>query len=134
MAKAANAKLQQPQLNMNADAGYSNGEQFQACEDAGITVSVPLTVRLTIKVEALSFSIVRTSMAIRQWPVLATTAERRQSRNGTGVAGLQSEKSDQGATSTKANGVGEPRFHTACTWLPLFVLDTISYTVSSRCR
>jgi transposase len=41
MAKAAKDELQQPQLNVTADAGYSNGEQFQACENAGITAFVP---------------------------------------------------------------------------------------------
>ncbi|WP_085667269.1 MULTISPECIES: IS1182 family transposase [unclassified Pseudomonas] len=41
MAKAAKAELEQPQLDVTADAGYSNGEQFQACDDAGITAFVP---------------------------------------------------------------------------------------------
>jgi transposase len=41
MAKAAQAELEQPQFSVTADAGYSNGEQFQACEDAGITAFVP---------------------------------------------------------------------------------------------
>ncbi len=41
MAKAAKAVLQQEQLTATADAGYSNGAQFQACEDAGITAFVP---------------------------------------------------------------------------------------------
>lgn len=41
MAKAAKAELNQSQLSVTADAGYSNGEQFQACEDAGITAFVP---------------------------------------------------------------------------------------------
>ena len=42
MAKAAQAVLEQPQLTVTADAGYSNGEQFQACDDAGITAFVAL--------------------------------------------------------------------------------------------
>jgi transposase len=41
MAKAVKEELQQPELCVTADAGYSNGEQFQACEDAGITAFVP---------------------------------------------------------------------------------------------
>jgi transposase len=41
MAKAAQAVLGQAQLTVTADAGYSNGEQFQACDDAGITAYVP---------------------------------------------------------------------------------------------
>lgn len=41
MAKAAKALLEQDELSVTADAGYSNGEQFQACEDAGITAYVP---------------------------------------------------------------------------------------------
>ncbi|CDF86100.1 transposase IS4 [Pseudomonas knackmussii B13] len=41
MAEAAQAVLEQAQLTVTADAGYSNGEQFQACEDAGITAYVP---------------------------------------------------------------------------------------------
>ncbi|RJG08617.1 IS1182 family transposase [Pseudomonas cavernicola] len=41
MAKAAQSELQQDVLTVTADAGYSNGEQFQACEDAGITAYVP---------------------------------------------------------------------------------------------
>ena len=41
MAKAAKAVVQQKQLTATADAGYSNGAQFQACEDAGITAFVP---------------------------------------------------------------------------------------------
>jgi transposase len=41
MAKAAKAVLDQPELVVTADAGYSNGEQFQACEDAQITAFVP---------------------------------------------------------------------------------------------
>lgn len=42
MAKAAQAVLEQAQLTVTADAGYSNGEQFQACDDAGITAYVPV--------------------------------------------------------------------------------------------
>jgi transposase len=42
MAKAAKEQLQQEQLTVTADAGYSNGKQFQACEDASITAYVPL--------------------------------------------------------------------------------------------
>ncbi len=41
MAKAAKEQLQQSELTVTADAGYSNGEQFQACESAGITAYVP---------------------------------------------------------------------------------------------
>lgn len=40
-AKAAQTVLAQEQLTVTADAGYSNGEQFQACDDAGITAFVP---------------------------------------------------------------------------------------------
>lgn len=42
VAKAAKEQLQQDELTVIADAGYSNGEQFQACEDAGITAYVPV--------------------------------------------------------------------------------------------
>ncbi|WP_247258314.1 IS1182 family transposase [Pseudomonas moorei] len=41
MAKAAKEHLQQDALSVTADAGYSNGQQFQACEEAAITVYVP---------------------------------------------------------------------------------------------
>ncbi|SEC79081.1 Transposase [Pseudomonas frederiksbergensis] len=41
MAKAAKDELQQTKLCVTADAGYSNGAQFQACEDAAITAFVP---------------------------------------------------------------------------------------------
>jgi len=41
MAKAAKEQLQQSELSVTADAGYSNGKQFQACEEAGITAYVP---------------------------------------------------------------------------------------------
>ncbi|UVK96768.1 IS1182 family transposase [Pseudomonas sp. B21-048] len=41
MAKEAKEQLQQPELTVTADAGYSNGQQFQACEDANITAYVP---------------------------------------------------------------------------------------------
>ena len=41
MATAAKAILGQEALNVTADAGYSNGEHFQACEDAQITAYVP---------------------------------------------------------------------------------------------
>ena len=41
MAKATQAVLAQEQLTVTADAGYSSGAQFQACEDAGITPLVP---------------------------------------------------------------------------------------------
>jgi transposase len=41
MAKAAKEHLQQEVLAVIADAGYSNGKHFQACEDAGITAYVP---------------------------------------------------------------------------------------------
>lgn len=42
VAKAAKEQLQQDELTVIADAGYSNGEQFQACENAGITAYVPV--------------------------------------------------------------------------------------------
>jgi len=42
MAKAAQAQLEQETLVVTADAGYSNGKHFQACEDASITAYVPL--------------------------------------------------------------------------------------------
>ncbi|MHC8303686.1 IS1182 family transposase [Pseudomonas sp. PB3P13] len=41
MAKATQEALEQAKLSVIADAGYSNGSQFQACEDAGITPYVP---------------------------------------------------------------------------------------------
>jgi transposase len=41
MAKATQEALEQNKLRVTADAGYSNGAQFQACEDAGITPFVP---------------------------------------------------------------------------------------------
>ncbi|MGF6591603.1 hypothetical protein ABIE20_001812 [Pseudomonas sp. 2835] len=41
MAKAAKAELGQDTLTVTADRGYSNGQQFQACEEASITVYVP---------------------------------------------------------------------------------------------
>lgn len=41
IAIAAKALLGQEALNVTADAGYSNGEHFQACEDAQITAYVP---------------------------------------------------------------------------------------------
>lgn len=41
MAKVAKEHLQQDELTVTADAGYSNGKQFQACEDENITVYVP---------------------------------------------------------------------------------------------
>ncbi|MNJ47203.1 hypothetical protein D3C77_423550 [compost metagenome] len=41
MAKAAKKPLEQNALSVTADAGYSNGQQFQACEEAAITVYVP---------------------------------------------------------------------------------------------
>ncbi len=41
MATAAKAVLEQETLSVTADAGYSNGEHFQACEDAKITAYVP---------------------------------------------------------------------------------------------
>ncbi|MNW14885.1 hypothetical protein D3C71_2132390 [compost metagenome] len=41
MAKAAKEQLEQDALTVTADAGYSNGQQFQACEEASITVYVP---------------------------------------------------------------------------------------------
>ncbi len=42
MAKATQEVLEQPNLTVTADAGYSNGEHFQACDDAGITAYVPI--------------------------------------------------------------------------------------------
>ena len=41
MATAAKAVLEQEALVVTADAGYSNGEQLQACEDANSTAFVP---------------------------------------------------------------------------------------------
>ncbi len=41
MAKAAKAELGQESLTVTADMGYSNGLQFQACEEAAITAYVP---------------------------------------------------------------------------------------------
>jgi transposase len=41
MAKAVKDELEQSTLCVAADAGYSNGAQFQACEDAAITAFVP---------------------------------------------------------------------------------------------
>lgn len=41
MAKAAKEQLQQSELSVTADASYSNGKQFQACEEAGITAYIP---------------------------------------------------------------------------------------------
>jgi hypothetical protein len=41
MATAAKAVLEQESLDVTADADYSNGEHFQACEDATITAYVP---------------------------------------------------------------------------------------------
>ena len=41
MAKAAQVVLEQEALTVTADAGYCNGEQFQACDDARITAHVP---------------------------------------------------------------------------------------------
>jgi transposase len=42
MSEAAKAVLDQDKLTVVADAGYSNGEQFEACEEADITPLVPL--------------------------------------------------------------------------------------------
>lgn len=42
MSKAAKEVLQQSELTVVADAGYSYGKQLQACDDAGITVYVPV--------------------------------------------------------------------------------------------
>jgi transposase len=41
MAEAAQAAVGEPTLNMVADAGYSNGEQAEACEAKGIVPHVP---------------------------------------------------------------------------------------------
>ncbi|QLF92306.1 IS1182 family transposase [Pseudomonas sp. ABC1] len=41
MAKAAKAHLEQDALTVTADMGYSNAQQFQACEDVSITAYVP---------------------------------------------------------------------------------------------
>lgn len=41
MAEAAKAALARDRLDVAADAGYSNGEQLQQCEDNGITPYVP---------------------------------------------------------------------------------------------
>lgn len=55
MAKASKEHLRQASLIVTADAGYSNGRQFQACEDASITAYVPpnRTVNPTGKNEKL---------------------------------------------------------------------------------
>lgn len=42
MAKATAEALEKPDLHVTADAGYSNGEHFQGCHDAGITAYVPI--------------------------------------------------------------------------------------------
>lgn len=42
MATATQQVLEQTDLTVTADAGYSNGEHFQACEDAGVTAIVPI--------------------------------------------------------------------------------------------
>lgn len=42
MATATQQVLEQEKLTVTADAGYSNGEHFQACEDAGVTAIVPI--------------------------------------------------------------------------------------------
>ena len=41
MAEAAKAALEVETLTVIADTGYSNGQQGQACQDAGITAAVP---------------------------------------------------------------------------------------------
>ena len=41
IAKAAKAELGQDTLTVTANMGYSNGQQFQACEEPSITVYVP---------------------------------------------------------------------------------------------
>lgn len=41
MAKAAKEHLQQDELTVAADAAYSNGKQFQVCDDGSITAYVP---------------------------------------------------------------------------------------------
>lgn len=42
MAVAAKEALKADSLQVVADAGYSNGEQFAQCEEAGITPFVPV--------------------------------------------------------------------------------------------
>lgn len=42
MATATQQVLDQQTLTVTADAGYSNGEHFQACEDAGVAAIVPI--------------------------------------------------------------------------------------------
>lgn len=42
MATSTQQVLDQEDLTVTADAGYSNGEHFQACEDAGVTAIVPI--------------------------------------------------------------------------------------------
>jgi len=42
MAIATAQVLEQPTLTVTADAGYSNGEHFQACDEVGITAIVPI--------------------------------------------------------------------------------------------
>src|SRR5882724_8171692 len=41
MAEAAQAAVGEPTMNVVADAGYSNGEQAEACEAKGIVPHVP---------------------------------------------------------------------------------------------
>ncbi|MCD5972011.1 IS1182 family transposase [Pseudomonas quasicaspiana] len=55
MAKATQEVLEQPNLSVTADAGYSNGAHFQACEDAGITAYVPINRTVNSSVEEPSF-------------------------------------------------------------------------------
>lgn len=54
MAIATQQVLDQQTLTVTADAGYSNGEHFQTCEDAGITAFVPIN-RANCAVGAATF-------------------------------------------------------------------------------
>ena len=55
MAKATQEVLEQPNLTVTADAGYSSGAHFQACDEAGITAYVPINRTINSKVEEPSF-------------------------------------------------------------------------------
>jgi len=53
MAQLAQAELEEETLTVVADTGYSNGEQGQACEKAGLTVAVPRPQTVQTKGEGL---------------------------------------------------------------------------------
>lgn len=54
-AKGAQEALGAKELNVVADAGYSNGEQAKACEDAGIAAHVPVQRAVNNRDEGLYF-------------------------------------------------------------------------------